>query len=110
MVTKTNEEIEVMREQIATGKIPHNAIELYLKEEERHVFGVEVKHDRNGNPIEQGIGSAAQPSRNSIEAYKTFQMSNKFGPEAGFDQKLAKMEADLAAYQAKQKAAKAARV
>jgi hypothetical protein len=32
MVTKTIEEIEVMREQIATGKIPHNAIELYLKE------------------------------------------------------------------------------
>jgi hypothetical protein len=82
MVTKTIEEIEVMREQITTGKIPHNAIELYLKEEERQVFGVDVKHDKRGRPIEQGIGSAAQPSRNSIEAYKTFQLTRRGGPEA----------------------------
>jgi hypothetical protein len=107
MVTKTIEEIEVMREQIATGKIPHNAIELYLKEEERQVFGVDVKHDKRGRPIEQGIGSAAQPSRNSIEAYKTFQLTRRGGPEANYENFLAAMEASLAAYELKQKAAKA---
>ena len=70
--------------------------------------GIDVKHDRHGNPIEQGIGSAAQPSRNSIEAYKAHQMGNKFGPEKGFEENLARMEAEFAEFEKKRAARNAA--
>jgi hypothetical protein len=36
--------------------------------EEKNVFGHDVKHDRHGRPIEQGIGSPSQPSMNHFRA------------------------------------------
>jgi hypothetical protein len=36
----------------------------HLIMEEKNVFGHDVKHDKHGRPIEQGIGSASQPSMN----------------------------------------------
>jgi hypothetical protein len=110
MVTFTNDEIQNMRDRIASGNLPPTAIADYLKAEEKQVFGVDVQHDKHGRPIEKGIGSASQPSRNSIDAYIATQLNRKAGPEPGYESHLAKMEADFAAYQAKQRAAKAARV
>lgn len=107
MVTFTNDEIQDLRNRVANGSLPPTAIADYLKAEEKAVFGVDVKHDRHGNPIEQGIGSAQQPSRNSIEAYKTFQLTRRGGPEANYENFLAKMEADLAAFEAAKQKAKA---
>lgn len=48
----------------------------HLIAEEKNVFGHDVKHDRQGRPIEQGIGSASQPSANHFAALATAE-----GPE-----------------------------
>lgn len=105
MVTKTPEEIDEMRLAIRKGELPADAIEKYLEDEEKNVFGFDMKHDRTGNPVEQGIGSPQQPSRNSIDAYKVFQTQHrKGGPEPDYDKHLARMEAELAEYLKKQAA------
>ncbi|MGB6658481.1 MAG: hypothetical protein WBE48_26430 [Xanthobacteraceae bacterium] len=36
------------------------------------VFGVDYKTDKRGEPIEQGKGSAAQPTQQSIDAYAKY--------------------------------------
>jgi hypothetical protein len=40
----------------------------HLIMEEKNVFGYDVRHDKHGRPIEQGIGSASQPSMNHFRA------------------------------------------
>lgn len=108
MVTKTEAEIDEMRELIRRGELPADAIETYLENEEKAVFGHDVKHDRHGNPIEQGVGSASQPSRNSINAYKAHQFGNKFGPEPDYEENLKRMEAELKVHEDKRGARLAA--
>lgn len=103
VVALTQEEVDEINDQIQTGELPRDYFDRRAEAVEKFVFGQDVKHDRQGNPIEQGIGSAAQPSRNSIEAYKAHQLGNKFGPEKDFDKILERMEAELAEYVAKQK-------
>lgn len=41
---------------------------LHRINEEKNVFGHDVKHDRHGKPVEQGVGSASQPSLNHFQA------------------------------------------
>lgn len=108
VVSLTQAEVDEMKQLIVEGKIPRDAFEQVEEATEKNVFGIDVKHDRHGNPIEQGIGSAAQPSRNSIEAYKAHQMGNKFGPEKGFEENLARMEAEFAEFEKKRAARNAA--
>jgi hypothetical protein len=94
-------ELEHMRRQIARGLLPPDAIERHFEDERKAVFGENYKRDANGNPIEQGIGSAANPSRQSIEAYRRYGKS-----EPAFEENLLKMEQQLAdhlAAQAKQR-------
>jgi hypothetical protein len=43
--------------------------------EARYVFGSDYKRDRNGKPIEQGVGSAANPSLNHFMALKKAEMA-----------------------------------
>jgi hypothetical protein len=98
MVTLNTEEVEQMRAEIAAGKLSPSAIKNHLIAEEKAVFGADVKHDRKGNPIEDGIGSALQPSANSVEAYAFYCRD-----EPDYAANLAKMRKDLAAYLAKKK-------
>ena len=56
MVALTAEEIAVMRDEIAKGLLPPDAIEKYLEAEALNVFGHDARRDRDGNWIEQGIG------------------------------------------------------
>lgn len=64
----------------------------------KNVFGADYKKDRKGTPIEQGLGSAAQPTQQSIEAYKKY---HKDDPD--FAENLKKMETALAEFRAKKK-------
>lgn len=64
----------------------------------RIVYGHDSRTE-GGEPVEQGLGSAAQPTRNSIEAYKRW---HKTDPD--FKETLARMEADYAAHVAEKKA------
>lgn len=63
MVTKTREEWDEMS---PAEKREH------LIAEEKNVFGHNVKHDRHGNPIEQGFGSKKQPTRQHVEAIRVY--------------------------------------
>lgn len=67
----------------------------------RIVYGHDSKTDHDDNPIEQGLGSAAQPTRNSIEAYKRWHKS-----DPDYKGTLAAMEAQYAEHIAAKKAPK----
>jgi hypothetical protein len=100
VVALRTDELDEMRKAIADGKLPPDALEKYYEEEAKAVFGHNYKTDRDGKPIEQGIGSASQPSANSVAAYEAY---CKHEPD--FAANLARMKANLAKYQAKLKAA-----
>jgi hypothetical protein len=99
MVSLRNDEIETIREDMAIGKLPPDALKTHFADEERRVFGSEFKRDRDGTPIENGIGSAAQPSKNSVEAYKIWGRN-----DPDFAANLASMERALAAHEARRRA------
>jgi hypothetical protein len=91
MVTKTAQEMDEMRAQIAAGELPPDAIKRYREEEDRNVFGIDAKKRRDGSYIEQGVGSPGNQTRNSIEAYKKY-----CSHEARFEETVARMERELA--------------
>jgi hypothetical protein len=101
MVTKTAKEIDEMRWLISIGQLPADAIDQHYEQEYRQTFGQDYKVDAEGNVIEQGRGSEAQPTRSSIDAYIKNQTERRQGgPEKGYEENLARMEANLAAYNA----------
>ncbi len=80
-----------------------------LKEAKQKVaedtFGVGFKRDRNGNPIEEGLGSLKQPTQQSIDAYIKEQTTRRMGgPEPDFEKHLETMRQRLRDYQAKKAA------
>jgi hypothetical protein len=96
-VHKTQRELNEMQRQIDQGLLPKNAIEQYRLDEETAVFGEGFKRDAQGRPLEMGKGSAAQPTSQSVEAYRRYGKN-----EPAYTEHLAKMEGDLAAHTAKQ--------
>jgi hypothetical protein len=75
---------------------------------DKNVFGADHKRDRKGNPIEQGLGSHANPTQQSIEAYVKDQTQRRGGgPEEGFEENLKAVRARLAEFHAERKANKA---
>jgi hypothetical protein len=95
-VHKTQRELDEMRQLIDLGKLPKDAIEQYWLNQELAVFGEGFKRDAQGRPLEQGKGSAAQPTAQSLEAYK------KYGKaEPNYQETVQRMEAALAAHNAK---------
>jgi hypothetical protein len=102
MVTKTPREIDEMRRLMAQGLLPPDALEQHIEQEYQQTFGQNYKTDADGNPIEQGRGSKAQPTRGSIYAYIKNQQERRgsLGPEKGFQEIVDRMEAELAAFNA----------
>jgi hypothetical protein len=92
MVTKTQDELNEMRAEIAAGTLPPDAIKKYREEEDRNVFGHDAKKRRDGTYEEQGVGSAKNQSANSIAAYRKY-----CSHEPRFEENLARMERELAA-------------
>jgi hypothetical protein len=73
-----------------------------VAQEKNDVFGVGHKTDRNGKPIEQGIGTAGNQTSHSIDAYILAQtVWRKGGPEPGYEQHLARMKRELAECEAR---------
>jgi hypothetical protein len=64
MVTLTQEEFQVL------GPEERKA---HLAAEEKIVFGQNFERDRNGRPVEAGIGSPAQQSINSLAAIRKWE-------------------------------------
>jgi hypothetical protein len=69
------------------------------------VFGIDHKTDRNGNPIEQGVGAKGNQTQQSIDAYiKNNTERSPNGPEPNFEETLARMRKDLAESEARRRA------
>ena len=66
------------------------------------VFGHDYKTDKYGRPIEDGIGSKANPSQSSIDAYIKHQTERRVEPEEGYADYLKQMKAELAAFKMRQ--------
>lgn len=97
-----------MNDLAADNKIPRDWWDRYQEACEKQVFGHDVRHDRHGEPIEQGKGSASQPSRNSLEAYKANQLGRKTAPDPDFKEQCQRMEDEIKAFEAKQSERRAA--
>jgi hypothetical protein len=73
------------------------------------VFGHGHKVDRNGTPIEQGLGSHDNPTQQSIDAYiRANAPPYRAAPEVGYEEHLKKMRqrfAEVEAQRAKVRAA-----
>jgi hypothetical protein len=67
-----------------------------------NVFGVDHKKDRNGTPIEQGVGSSGNQTRASIDAYIKY---NSGAPD--YQETLARMEKEYAECQVRRQAERA---
>jgi hypothetical protein len=68
-----------------------------------HVYGVDAKKDKDGNFIEQGIGSENNVTIQHVEAYITNQTVRRDTPEAGYEENLARMRAQLAVCEARRR-------
>lgn len=89
-ITMSQAELAEMEELIETGQLPRDFIEKHFRAVQANVFGHDHKTDRHGNPIEQGIGSPGNMTRNCVEAYR------KYGKgEDGYTEHLALMEKQL---------------
>ena len=69
-----------------------------------HVFGPGAKKDADGNYQETGIGSWNNITKAHVEAYVTEQTKRRDTPEAGYEETLAKMRAQLAVCEARRRA------
>jgi hypothetical protein len=67
------------------------------------VFGHGYKTDKNNRPQEQGRGSAQQPTRQSVEAYRKYGVK-----EPEYAAHLSRMEKELAAFEAQRAKERAA--
>ncbi len=71
------------------------------------VFGVGHQVDKQGKPIEQGVGSNGNMTQQAIDAYVKNQTErNPNGPEPGYEEHLARMRKQLAACEAQRAAAR----
>lgn len=70
------------------------------------VFGEGHKLDKNGMPLEQGLGSPSNMTQQHIDAYIKAQTNTKFRekPEDGYEDKLKVMRAQLAECNARRRA------
>lgn len=92
-------DIEALIEQ---GALPKDFLDRHFEAVENNVFGFDHKKDKHGEPIEQGIGSPSNMTRNCVEAYRKY---GKDEPKEKYEATLARMEADLAKCDERRKAA-----
>lgn len=72
MTTKTQEELDQMRDEIAAGRLPRDAIKNYLAEEEKVVFGADFKKVK-GQPVEVGFGAPGHETQNHFNAIRKYE-------------------------------------
>jgi hypothetical protein len=102
-INQSIEELEAMQAMIDAGQLPADFIERHFDAVNANVFGVDAPKDRHGNRTEQGKGSPANMTRQSIDAFKRWHGPSKENPlgAPNYEKDLAKMEAQLAANEKK---------
>jgi hypothetical protein len=110
-INLSEQELDEMQELIAQGALPKDFIERHFEAVENNVFGFDHKKDRKGNPIEQGIGSPGNMTKNCVDAYKKY--CNPDNPKAVepdpkdiYDATLARLQAELKACDVRRAAAR----
>jgi hypothetical protein len=91
-ISLSQAEIDEIQQLITDGQLPPDYLDRHKDAVRRNVFGFDHKTDKQGVPIEQGIGSPGNMTQNAVDAYKRFGKE-----EPGFTEHLKRMEADLAA-------------
>ena len=92
-------ELDEIEEAIEAGDLPKDFLDRYFKAVEDNVFGADHKKTRKGDPIEQGLGSAGNQTKNSVDSYKKYcnpENPKATDPDPNFKENLARMVAELA--------------
>jgi hypothetical protein len=97
-ITLSPDELSEMAARIEAGELPPDYMDRYHAAVEANVFGHDHKKDRHGNPIEQGLGSEGNMTRNSVEAYRRWGKD-----DVNYAENLARMETQLAACEERRK-------
>ena len=79
MTTRTQEELALMSPE---------EIKVYLEEETKAVFGHNYRRDRQGKPIEDGIGSPLNPGPNHYGAIEKYEGAEAAAAARARDAKL----------------------
>jgi hypothetical protein len=89
-ITLRQEEIEEAKYRIEIGELPPNFFELHEEAKAKATFGHDYKRDRNGKPIEQGVGS---PGNESINHFISLKKAEQAGiePFGSYDKAVAAM-------------------
>jgi hypothetical protein len=91
-VTLTGIELDEAEQLIASGDLPADWFQQYYRAVDEAVFGVGFARDaKTGKPVENGLGSPQNQTRQSIEAFRRFGVN-----EPDFERSLARMERQLA--------------
>jgi hypothetical protein len=96
-ITLSEAEIDEIHELMAAGLLPDDYLERHYAAVRKNVFGVDHKFDAEGNPIEQGFGSAGDQTRNGINAYKKYAKYEADFTKEKYEATLKRMEAELVA-------------
>jgi hypothetical protein len=91
VLTPSGDELDEIEARIEAGELPPDYIVRHYAAAEANVFGFDHGKDAKGKPIEQGLGSPGNMTRQSIESYRKWGAS-----ELDYERHLARMEAQLA--------------
>lgn len=85
------EEIDEIQVRMERGELPPDFLDRHFDAVDANVFGIDAAKNKQGDRIEQGLGSSKNQTRNSVEAFRRFCKS-----EPGYEATLTRMEAELA--------------
>lgn len=91
VVTLSQAEIEEIELQIVDGILPADWLERHYAAVQANVFGHDHRVDSQGRPIEQGLGSAGNQTKNSVDAYRKWGVN-----DVDYEKNLSRMEKELA--------------
>lgn len=108
----SQEEVDEIEAKMAAGALPPDYLDRCDDAREANVFGHDHKKDRQGNPVEQGIGAPGNQTANSLAAYRKY--CNPANPKAAdpdqnYVENLKRMQEELAACNETRAAAQPAR-
>jgi hypothetical protein len=94
----TDDELNEIAARIEAGELPADYLRRHKQAVRDNVFGVGHAVDKAGRPVEQGLGSAFQQTRQSIDAFKKYHAN-----DVNFERDLAVLEKQLLATEQRKK-------
>jgi hypothetical protein len=107
-ITLSQAELDDIRDLMAAGQLPEDYLQRHHEAVRANVFGHDYKTDAQGEPLEQGFGSAGNQTQNSINAYKKYAKYESDFSEEKYNATLKRMESELATSDKRRAAERAA--